>query len=212
MVAVARQLLHADFWVFPVDRKKRPLTRHGFKDASDNRRKIDQWWERWPDANPAIDTGRSGLVVIDSDTVDGFANLCRELGHAVPDTFTVRTSNGFHYYFRAPDDQRIGNSGALKSRGFPVDVRGAGGYVVGPGAVHASGQVYTTTNTNRPQPLPNWLVELLRPQEHRTGTPAPVARHRTERPRPSPQQPRGPRTRPPSRMSATRARASATTP
>ncbi len=178
MVSVALQLLRAGFWVFPVGRDKRPLTRRGFKDATDDARRIERWWDHWPDANPAIDTGRSGLVVIDSDTRDGFANLCAELGHAVPDTFTVRTSQGSHYYFRAPDEQQIGNR--AKVRGFPVDVRGSGGYVVGPGAIHASGEVYTTTNTNRPQPLPGWLVEVLRPQEHRTGTPAPRGMPQTE--------------------------------
>ena len=58
-----------DMYVFPlIPRDKKPLTTNGFKDASKDRKQIQEWWTRWPDANIGIATGEiSGLIVIDLD-------------------------------------------------------------------------------------------------------------------------------------------------
>ena len=49
----ARYIATAWGWpVFPiVARGKRPLTKHGFKDATTNTAQISDWWAQWPDAN-----------------------------------------------------------------------------------------------------------------------------------------------------------------
>jgi hypothetical protein len=46
---------------------KHPRTGHGHRDASTDPQQIRRWWSMWPDANVAIATGESGLVVIDVD-------------------------------------------------------------------------------------------------------------------------------------------------
>jgi hypothetical protein len=51
--------------VFPCVDKK-PITAHGFKDATTNDVVIRRWWERWPEAQIATPTG-AGLFVPDVD-------------------------------------------------------------------------------------------------------------------------------------------------
>ena len=55
--------------VFPcVPGGKRPLTAHGFQDASAERDVIDFWWRQHPDANIGVPTGAAGgVVVVDVD-------------------------------------------------------------------------------------------------------------------------------------------------
>ena len=48
--------------------EKRPLTEHGFRDATSDDRQIARWWSRWPEANIGMPTGRSSAVeVVDID-------------------------------------------------------------------------------------------------------------------------------------------------
>jgi len=55
--------------VFPcVPGTKRPLTRHGFTEASADPQRIARWWRRWPEANIGVPTGRpDGFDVLDVD-------------------------------------------------------------------------------------------------------------------------------------------------
>ncbi len=64
-------------------------------------------------------------------------------------------------YFRQPPGAPLGNSiGALAGRG--MDVRGSGGFVVGPGSVHHTGARYTPVDAAAPvAPAPGWLVGAL---------------------------------------------------
>ena len=67
----AAQRYTARGWpVFPCcaagPRRKQPLTRRGFHDASAEPGIIAGWWTRWPDALVGLPTGRrSGVVVLD---------------------------------------------------------------------------------------------------------------------------------------------------
>jgi hypothetical protein len=120
--------------------------------------------------NIGIDMGRSGMFAVDEDRPGAFAAYAASLGEAIPATFTVSTSKGRHFYFRQPAD-RLGNGrGDLKGRG--IDVRGAGGFVLGPGSIHASGVIYVPDDSSVPvAPPPDWLVATLR-----TSQPEPPAR------------------------------------
>ena len=55
--------------IFPCNgNKKTPLTKHGFKDASADKQLINDWWNKHPDANIGLPTGRiNNLVVVDVD-------------------------------------------------------------------------------------------------------------------------------------------------
>lgn len=124
------------FSVFPVKPKtKVPLTKNGFKDASNNPEKIKTWWEKYPNANVGIATGKvSGLEVID---VDG------DYPHdwpTLPKTARVKTSKGWHYYFTYPEGQTI--KSRTRVNGHNVDIRADGGYVVAPPSVHPDGGRY----------------------------------------------------------------------
>ncbi len=117
---------------------------------------------RWPSQrhNVGIACGPSGLVVIDLDPPDGRARL-EALGHDVPATFTVSTpGGGEHLYFAAIPGREIRNSAGRIA--LHIDVRGAGGYVVGPGSV-VDGRAYRITDDRPPVPLPGWLADLADP-------------------------------------------------
>ena len=106
------------------------------QDRDVERDEVESWWERFPNANIGIVTGP--IIVVDADakdTVDWVVNNT-EL------TFTplrVNTSQGAHFYYRAPAGSNIRNSVDVKAK---LDIRGVGGYVVGAGSVHSSGTTY----------------------------------------------------------------------
>jgi hypothetical protein len=105
----------------------------GLHNSSTDAQRIDAWWSTWPQANVGI---RTGVVcdVCDIDTPAGLAAVQELVSAELP---TVRTgSGGFHLYVAATG---AGN----RTRLLPgVDWRGAGGYVVAPPSLHASGERY----------------------------------------------------------------------
>ena len=122
---------------------KHPRTRHGHKDASTDPRQILAWWAKWPDANIGIATGHvSGIYVLDVDGDEGFATLRAMVEENVPLKWTpmVRTSRGFHLYYRLLDPDPIDCS-----TGNGLDIRADGGYVIAPPSVHPTGFVYAWT-------------------------------------------------------------------
>lgn len=115
----------------------------------------------------------SMLLVVDEDRPGAFTEFAASVGEEIGPTFAVTTSKGCHYYYRQASGAPLGNGrGALAGRG--IDVRGGGagngGYVVGPGSVHATGVIYSPVDPAAPIfPVPAWLAEALRP-------PVPAAR------------------------------------
>lgn len=125
------------------------------------------------DLNVGIACGPSGLLVLDEDTPGDAARLAVQHGGCVPETFIVSTGRGRHCYFQAPTGPRIGNKVGLG--GLGVDVRGDGGYVVGPGSLHGGrGTVYTVIDDAPVAPAPGWLLDALttpRPTVGAAGAP-----------------------------------------
>lgn len=115
---------------------KRPLTEHGFHDATTNSDQISAWWRRWPAANIGIPTGTaSGIDVVDVDVhgeESGFPALraARHAGLIPAWSGLVRSpSGGLHLYFPANPDQPQSSWQAPKAH---VDFRGTGGYIIAP--------------------------------------------------------------------------------
>lgn len=136
---------------------KRPAVADWERRACADPELVARYWPG-PRYNVGIAPGRCDLVVIDLDPPDGRAQL-EALGHELPVTFTVSTSRpgGFHLYFATPPGLVIRNSaGKVAPR---VDVRGSGGYVIGPGSV-VGGRAYQVARDCPPAPLPAWLAEL----------------------------------------------------
>jgi hypothetical protein len=116
--------------------EKRPLTRHGFLDATADIELIRRWWTHWPDANIGMPTGStSGLDVVDIDVhgrVRGFAafELARREGLVDRWQVLVKTaSGGMHAYYPADPDRPQPSWQAARAG---IDFRGDGGYVVVP--------------------------------------------------------------------------------
>jgi hypothetical protein len=118
---------------------------------------IIKWWEKTPEANIAIVTGKlSNLYVVDFDGLDAIerfeAQVCK-----LPETIfqkTGRPEGGKHALFKFP------NKGGLTSKpGFleGVDLKAGGGYIVAPPSVHPSGNRYQWSNIN---PIKDGLDDL----------------------------------------------------
>lgn len=158
---------------------KEPALRGDWKEiaSSDPEKVAARWTRRTTNAalnyNIGIRTGlplRGGfLVVIDVDVRDGkpgrqaLADLEAGLG-VLPPTFKVRTaSGGEHWYFLSP--YPLGNS--QSKIGPCLDVKGRGGYVVGPGST-IDDQEYTLLDVREIAALPAPYVELCGPPKKRT--------------------------------------------
>jgi Bifunctional DNA primase/polymerase, N-terminal/AAA domain len=153
MERAALALAARGYFVFPC----RPHTKEPFKDsnglndATRDERKILQWWDKYPDANPAINCGKSGVVVQDIDSKAGADP--REIIDALslenyPTIWTGEAGEpsadypaslegvrGAHVVFR-------GELSTGKTTIPGVEIRGVGAYVIAPPSVHPSGVEY----------------------------------------------------------------------
>lgn len=135
--------------VFPlIEKDKKPLTANGFKDATTDPEKIEEWWSVHPNANVGIATGdmSGGLVAIDMDIdkekgKDGyhaFLKWCDENFLVLPDSWlSITGRGGYHLIYRSlfPVPSKIG---WLED----VDIRANGGYIVAPPSIHPNGTRY----------------------------------------------------------------------
>ncbi|NUK06407.1 bifunctional DNA primase/polymerase, partial [Streptomyces lunaelactis] len=110
------------------------------------------------------------LIGIDLDTkssTDSVASLQHLALHhlfTIPETVTVLTpSGGRHLWLTGPPDVVVPNSASRLAAG--IDVRGAGGYLVGPGSVSAHGAYRLAPGTAElsPAPCPRALLRLITP-------------------------------------------------
>ena len=148
---------------------KHPRTQHGLKDATTDESTIRAWWRKWPDANVGIATGAdSMLVVLDVDPEKGGDESLADLEKAhgpLPGTVRGLTGGGgTHLYYQHPGSIHVKTSASELAPG--LDIRGDGGYVVGPPSLHESGQRYVWDVGAHPddlsaQPIPTWLLTRI---------------------------------------------------
>ncbi|MEU7007792.1 bifunctional DNA primase/polymerase [Streptomyces sp. NPDC046332] len=122
------------------------------------------------------------LVGVDLDVPHGDApaDATAELRHlalqhlfTLPPTVTVLTpSGGRHLWLTGPPDVVVPNSASRLAPG--IDIRGAGGYLVGPGSVSAKGAYRLAPGSEHldPAPCPRALLNLIAPP-----TPPPRPHH-----------------------------------
>jgi hypothetical protein len=122
--------------VFPcIPGGKKPMTGHGFLDATTDPVAVRRWWMRWPQANIGIPTGyRSGVDVVDVDVhnAPGPASFDRAAtaGFVGGWLATVRTpSGGMHAYFPCDPGRR---QPSWQAANAGIDFRGTGGYIIAP--------------------------------------------------------------------------------
>lgn len=191
MKSAALALTGRDWAVFPLTpRSKRPLPgSNGLLDASTDPNVVERMWRDHLFANVGINTGMSGLYVVDVDTAEWkgkqggrtWAALVGEHGHV--DTYTVRTwSGGLQFYYQAPEGLELPSTTGTKGLGLDVDTRGVGGYVVAPPSfvrevtnadMHEG--LYTLEKDLPIAPLPLWIPERVAKEVRPASLAGPVA-------------------------------------
>jgi hypothetical protein len=165
---VALAYARAGIPVFPCNPlNKRPLTRHGFKDATTNETVIKGWFEIWPNALNGVPCGPlSGWVVVDKDrkdpnVADGVATWrlwLKQRGKVVTRQHSTPTNNGGHEVF-------IWEPGCgsipLGTLGPGIEIKGEGGYIIVPPGHLDHGGAYTLTQACAPVALPTWLRDMI---------------------------------------------------
>ena len=135
---------------------------------------------------PALDLARCGLVVLDGDRhhpgvdgVDALRELLRQQpglnARALPMVRTPR--DGIHVYFRQCRPALTNSRGSLPPG---VDIRGAGGYVIAPGAklgnhrryvpIESQPELAVAFTTKAIPEVPAGVVDLVRPEPPRART------------------------------------------
>jgi len=144
--------------VFPCDDQKRPMTQHGFRDATKDPETIRRSFRNA--AMIGIPTGEaSGFFVLDLDCKNGAQGLEWLAAHEarLPQTRRHRTrSGGIHLLFTMPAGRTIRNSASKVGPG--VDVRGTGGYIIAPPS-----DGYDVVDPATIAEAPAWLLDLIDP-------------------------------------------------
>jgi putative DNA primase/helicase len=174
----ALRLASVGLYVLPCDPStKAPRLQNWPARATNKPEGVRYYWER-SDTNsmPGIALGMSGLVVPDIDVkagIDGHAemDLLLDLHGELPMAPAVRTpSGGTHMYFRQPYGRPpLSNATGALPKG--IDVRGARGQTIAPGAVKSDGTFYETVPGwpdlaeafaagTIPQ-IPEWIIDLI---------------------------------------------------
>ncbi|MFE4176538.1 bifunctional DNA primase/polymerase [Streptomyces sp. NPDC056909] len=123
-----------------------------------------------PDAPPGRGPGPT------PDSMAALQQLALQHLFTLPETVVVLTpSGGRHIWLTGPPNVVVPNSAGRLAPG--IDVRGAGGYLVGPGSVTARGAYRPAPGTEglAPAPCPRALLRLLTPParpHHRRDQPA----------------------------------------
>jgi hypothetical protein len=131
---------------------KEPACPNGFKEATDDRATIEQWWRENPNYNIGMVPARNDWIVLDLDLYKGVDS---DLIAQLPRTLTVRTpSGGKHLRYRTTE--KFGNCRLAKN----VDVRSSAGYVLVPPSV-VDGKAYRVEIDMEPAPLPQWVADRL---------------------------------------------------
>jgi hypothetical protein len=114
--------------------------------------------------NVGIKTGEE-IIVVEGDSGEPVTWLETR---GLSETRINVTRRGKHFLLKAPPGFEIRNVVNLVEDIDQIDVRGKGGFIVGPGSRHISGHEYYWENDNPILETPEWLLELIK--EHQTTT------------------------------------------
>lgn len=152
------------FKVFPLrENDKRPLFKGSAQtQGTTDLNQVRDIWTQYPKANIGIATG-DGLTVIDVDTiashgVDGESSMINyQVDNGfINETLEVTTPTGGKHYYYLTDNEYSNKASILPG----VDVRGLGGYVVGPGST-INGTLYEAKQLMEPQRANSEVLQLL---------------------------------------------------
>jgi hypothetical protein len=166
---IYKELRLLGLWCFPINSQKKPMVEHWtpYRDQRPSKETALNWFREFPDAGDAgggLPTGPgTGVFVVDADSAAAITGLERK---GMPDTWSVCTRKGRHWYFLWPDFI-IQNSASKVAPG--LDVRGRGGFVAVPGSPGSIGFAYHWAPHCSPSDVslasaPQWLLDVLRPK------------------------------------------------
>jgi hypothetical protein len=159
MVDYALAYAEIGWSVIPLKRDKRPYESWlQYQTTRAGKKQIKAWWEKWPNANIGIVTGKisGNLVVIDIDSPEGLVALEGELGE-IPATISQRTGaeGGQHLLFYSENGDSFTNMARVITG---IDVRANGGYIVAAPSIHPNGKTYQWGGID---PIEDGLDDLL---------------------------------------------------
>lgn len=174
-----------NIFVFPCRLDKKPITAHGFQDATTDLEQVRAWWTAQPQASIGVACGASGWVVLDIDADKGgyqSFDVLFEQGIVEPDDLYTMTNltggGGMHIIWKAPEGVNLSNSAGKLGKG--LDIRANGGYIIAPPSGHPSGNRYAFKLLCSVKPCPPKLVTLLTtvtPPTPPTSLAAPAPQH-----------------------------------
>ena len=153
-LTVARKLHALGFSLIPVNGKLPAVKWEAFQVARPTDDNLLSWFGNGTDRNIGVVTGAvSGIVVVDTDSPEAEAWA---QAHLPATPMRVQTSKGVHRYYRHPGGQ-VGNRARVTTTAgeLELDIRGDGGFVVGPGSIHPDGPTYRA-----PEPWPSTLNDV----------------------------------------------------
>jgi putative DNA primase/helicase len=165
-LATIFRMMDEGFAVLPVvEGAKKPAIKGGHNAASKDKAVVTAWFRARPNMNYGLATGEpSDFFAVDFDGPEGRTSR-REftLKHGLlPGTVIVKTPHGCHAYFRMPKHSIPISAGRIAPG---IDIRGDGGYVVGPGSRTPDG-TYQFAAGHGPDDVeiaeaPRWLLNLI---------------------------------------------------
>ncbi len=148
--------------IIPTGPDKKPLiTWKPYQERCATREEIEKWWTTWPNANPALVTGKvSGVVALDLDKKHN--RTSKEF--SIPVTVCAKSgSGGEHFFFKYPKDVSVKSGSAICGEG--VDSRADGGYILLAPSVNAEGGEYEwlvpIESKEELAEMPEWFLKLV---------------------------------------------------
>lgn len=154
--------------IIPTGRNKKPLI-DSWKQYESIRPTIEEittWWDKWPEANPALVTGKvSGVVALDLDKKH---NRTSKEFQIPPTASAISGNGGEHFFFKYPLNGPVKTSSAIS--GYGVDSRGDGGYILLSPSENENGGKYTWIVPFESKEdlavMPDWLLSLTTEKEN----------------------------------------------
>jgi hypothetical protein len=137
--------------------------------ATTNPGQVEAWNKQNPQYNCGAVAKLDGFWMLDCDAPSLQQTIEKETNQVFPQTFSVRSRRGLHFYFKHNDASRaLKKNIQLKDEQDKVlcDVKVHNGYVVGPGSIHETGIRYEVVNDAGIIEAPDWLVTWIK-QQHK---------------------------------------------
>lgn len=143
--------------VFPCRTDKTPYTENGVLDATTNKKIIEKWWDKHPNANIGFHVGGAGMMALDLDPGHDWDEIEANIGQ-VPDTKLIQSTprGGEHLFFAISQDDMIPQSASKIAPN--VDVRSFHSYVLLAPSATADGS-YTWEDEGKPAYRTEAMVE-----------------------------------------------------